>query len=70
MYACKQKKGEENEKGVPEKETRRYFIMRKEKDTVSGCLYYVCYAFVTDSGNAADPKMESTIKFVNKEFKK
>lgn len=44
--------------------------MRKEKDSVSNRYFYVCYAFVTDNGNAADPKMESNMKFVNKEFKK
>jgi len=70
VYGCKQKKGEENDKGLPEKEIRRYFIMRKEKDSVTNRMYYVCYAFVTDNGNAADQRMESTIKFVNKEFKK
>lgn len=70
IYACKHKKNEENDKSLVEKEIRRYFIMRKEKDPISNRSYYVCYAFVTDNGNAADPKMEANMKFVSKEFKK
>jgi hypothetical protein len=30
----------------------------------------VAYAYVTENGNAAEPKMESIIKLCSKEFKK
>lgn len=58
IYACKQKKGEEGvEFSQNDKDIRRFFFMRKEKDPNSEKIYYVCYAYVTENGNPADPRM-------------
>lgn len=66
-YACKQRKNEENsDSNTTDKETRRYFFMRKEKCPTSGKSYYVCYAYVTENGNVADPKMETLAKQCSK----
>lgn len=44
--------------------------MRKEKCPTSGKSYYVCYAYVTENGNVADPKMETLAKQCSKQFRK
>jgi hypothetical protein len=44
--------------------------MRKEKEANSDKEYYMCYAYVTENGAAADQKMENSIKLIGKEFKK
>lgn len=69
FYASKQRKGEEGDKGG-EKEVRRYFFMRREKDPVFGKNYYACYAFTTENGVNMDPKCEQSYRAISKEFKK